>query len=168
MAYDYQYGNNIERDEHLADYWFERAIEGGSLGAMYNYAIKKMSNADASEADLRSAFTLLKRSSINGYVPAYASLGNCYFYGRGTDKNDVAAYRWYKKLVDEYSKMVERHEMRLSVPTGGSFRYTDFAGVFKSDFIQMLDNLLLLCEQEDKTKEKLHIQEIQKKLQKEE
>lgn len=168
LAYDYQYGNNIERDEHLADYWFERAIEGGSLGAMYNYAIKNMSNADASEADLRSAFTLLKRSSINGYVPAYASLGNCYFYGRGTDKNDVAAYRWYKKLVDEYSKMVERHEMRLSVPTGGSFRYTDFAGVFKSDFIQMLDNLLLLCEQEDKTKEKLHIQEIQKKLQKEE
>ena len=168
LAYDYQYGNNIERDEHMADYWFERAIEGGSLGAMYNYAIKKMNIADASEDDFRSAFTLLKRSSINGYVPAYASLGNCYYYGKGTEKNNVEAYRWYKKLLDEYNKMVERHEMRLSVPTGGSFRYTDFAGVFKFDFIKMLDNLLLLCEQDGKSKELYHVHEIQKKLHSEE
>ena len=67
-------------------------------------------------------------------------------------------------MVDEYDKMVERHEMRLSVPTGGSFRYTDFAGVFKSDFIQMLERLLSLCEQDGKTKEYHHVKEIQKEL----
>ena len=168
LAYDYLYGNNIERDERMADYWFERAIEGGSLGAMYNYATRKMSNPDASEEDMHQAFILLKRSSINGYVPAYASLGNCYFYGRGTEKNDIEAYRWYMKLMDEYDKMVERHEMRLSVPTGGSFRYIDFANVFKSDFIQMLDNLLPLCEQGGKISECRHIKEIQRELQCEE
>ena len=42
------------------------------------------------------------------------------------------------------------------------------AGVFKSDLIQMLDNLLLLCEQNSRTREYHHIKEIQKELQDEE
>lgn len=169
LAYDYQYGNNIERDERMADYWFERAIEGGSLGAMYNYATKKMGAEDVSNEDKRLAFTLYKRASIMGYVPAYASLGNCYFYGTGTEKNDVEAYRWYTKLLEEYKKMVERREMRLSVPTGGSsFRYTDFKGTFKSDFINMCDNLLSLYVKDGKTKEYDILKGIKTSLQKEE
>lgn len=163
LAYDYQYGINIEQDERMADYWFQRAIEGGSLGAMYNYAIKKIT-PDASDGDLAQAFTLLKRSSIMGYVPAYASLGNCYFYGHATAQNDMEAYRWYTKLVDEYDKMVERHEMRLSVPTGGSFRYTDFKGTFKEDFIQMIDNLLSLYDKNKETEKYKHLKEIQRAL----
>lgn len=163
LAYDYQYGNNIERDEHMANYWFERAIEGGSLGAMYNYATKKRVQ-DASETDWVFAFTLLKRASIMGYVPAYASLGDCYFYGQGTEVNDIEAYRWYTKLLEEYKKMLERHEMRLSVPTGGSFRYTDFKGVFKSDFIKMCDNLLLLYEKKGEIDKINYLQKIQERL----
>ena len=168
LAYDYQYGNNIERDERMADYWFERAIEGGSLGAMYNYATKKISASDVTEEELHQAFTLFKRASIMGYVPAYASLGNCYFFGKGTEKNDVEAYRWYTKLLEEYNKMIERHEMRLSVPTGGSFRYTDFKGAFKSDFINMCDNLLSIYEKEGKIKEYTHLKIIKEALRNEE
>jgi len=167
LAFDYQYGNNIETDERMADYWFERAIEGGSLGAMYNYAVKKMSAAEVKDEDLHVAFTLLKRSSIMGYVPAYASLGNCYFYGKGTEKNDVEAYRWYSKLLEEYEKMVARHDMRLSVPTGGSFRYTDFKGVFKDDFINMCDNLIQLYNKDGKEKEAAHLKKIQNTLKEE-
>ena len=102
-----------------------------------------------------------------GYVPAYASLGNCYFYGRGTERNDTESFRWYTKLLEEYEKMISRHEMRLSVPTGGSFRYTDFTGTFKSDFIQMCDNLLILYKKRNKEKEFKHLIEIKLSLQKE-
>ena len=28
-------------------------------------------------------------------------LGECYFYGRGLDKNDAEAVKWYKKAAEQ-------------------------------------------------------------------
>ena len=40
----------------------------------------------------------LKKAAEQGYGPAQAELGDCYYFGRGVEKDYVKASGWYRRV----------------------------------------------------------------------
>ncbi len=47
------------------------------------------------------AFSNYKLAANEGYAEAQYCLGNCFYYGRGVEKNEVEAVKWYKKAAEQ-------------------------------------------------------------------
>lgn len=73
-------------------YWLKKAADLGNVKAEYKYALH-FYNA----CTYQKAFSLFKLAASNGYLPAINYLGNCYYFGRGVEKD-------YKKAVKLFEK----------------------------------------------------------------
>lgn len=142
MAWDYYTGENCEKDITKCRQMFERAIACGSVQAMNNLAIL-YSNGDVDCAEgIEMAFELNKKAAAGGYLPSFYSLAKCYYYGEGTEENDVEAERWYSKFAEAYFDMVERGEKKLAYPSGaGNITYSHFDDYDKEMYANTFRNL---------------------------
>lgn len=73
-------------------YWLKKAIDLGNVKAVYKYALNFYN-----EGTYQEAFSHFKLAASKGYLPAINYLGNCYYFGRGVDKN-------YKKAVEYFEE----------------------------------------------------------------
>lgn len=49
----------------------------------------------------KEAFALLLEAAEEGNLDAYNEVGECYFYGNGTEQNGRKAFEWYKKAAEK-------------------------------------------------------------------
>ncbi len=76
--------------------WYEKAAKSGSLGAMYNLALRLQSdNGNAKNPNEKVMFWLTNAAEQN-FPPAMAKLGDIYSRNRDDNKSTTKAYSWYK------------------------------------------------------------------------
>ena len=51
--------------------------------------------------DRTEAAKWYQKAAEQGYAEAQFSLGQCYFYGNGVNKNKFEAAKWYQKAADQ-------------------------------------------------------------------
>jgi len=94
LAYCYQYGKGISRDEKKAFEWYLKSAEAGNNAAQCNlgycYQYGKGVNKDEKEA-----FEWYLLSAETGNSTAQSNLGYCYQYGIGANQDEKKAFEWY-------------------------------------------------------------------------
>ena len=144
IAFEYQNGGAVfDENMQQAEYWYKKAIEGGSLQAMCNYAITLENKENRTDEELTQAITYYKRAAMLDYVPAYITLGNCYYHGLGLEESDKEAERWYKKFVEIYENMLAEGVEKQWYSNGqGSHASMTFAEEYwQNILIQACENL---------------------------
>jgi len=148
LGLSFQHGKEryLKPDWGKAKLWYEKAIDSGSLDAMFlmaeNYAKGDMGLVQ----DKEKAFQLYKYAAVLGYVPAWWFTGHCYFYGDGTKKSDTDAYHWYCQLLDAFLEWDARLEERwyfhsgAGIISGYCFDYLMEAGLENA-----FENLAWIC-----------------------
>jgi TPR repeat protein len=120
LALSYQHGKDsyLKSDWGKAIIWYEKAIESGSLDAMF-FMAKNFENGNMGLVhDKERAFQLYKQAAVLGYVPAWWAIGHCFFHGSGTVRSHLDAYRWYCQLLYAFLQWHERLEERWYFSSG--------------------------------------------------
>ena len=141
IGLDYYYGNVVKKDLEQAQKWFEKAISSGDLLAMSCLGIM-YENEDIKDSDgKQKAFQLYKQAAMRGNVSSYLYLANLYFWGSGTEKNDIEALRWYNKIAEIYENMKEKDEDHFTEESGAGFvSFCDFKN-YQESFANAFENL---------------------------
>lgn len=96
IAHCFEYGKNgYDINHENAMFWYRCALEGGSVPALYCYAVRVTNEVSPSEI-----FSLYKQASVKGFLPAYFHLCQCYALGLGTEQNLAAATRWLDEIEE--------------------------------------------------------------------
>lgn len=81
-------GKYCKQDKCLAMELYKKAMKAGSLSAAHNLGV-----AYRDKQNFEKAFSLYKKDKTN------FSVGMCYYYGVGVEKNRPLAFRFFKKLL---------------------------------------------------------------------
>lgn len=98
LAYCYQHGYGVEKDEIVAFEWYKKSASHGNTPAMsnmgycYEYGI-------GTEKDAVTAFQWYMKSAEGGNPNAQNTVGDWYSEGIGTEVNADAAVMWYEKAA---------------------------------------------------------------------
>jgi TPR repeat protein len=74
--------------------WLTRSANQGN-----NIAVYYLGQIEKEEGNLIESFTLFTRAAENGDADAQYELGDCYYYGSGTDIDYAKAVKWYTKAA---------------------------------------------------------------------
>ena len=103
LAIMYDSGKGVRPDSIEAFKWYWKAAEQGvsqaqfNLGAWYERA-----------QDYDMAFILYKRAAEQGDRQAQYNVGHMYYYGKGVEKNEKEAVKWYKKAAEHGLNYAEK------------------------------------------------------------
>lgn len=86
----FHYAESLEGDEAID--WYKKAAEQGHVDAMYELGYLHESD------DQQKAFYWYNRAAQLGDCYAIAKVGDCYRWGKGVEKNEREAYKWYLKV----------------------------------------------------------------------
>lgn len=141
IGIDYWFGEIVEKDLQQAQKWFEKAISGGNYRAMSCLGVM-YENEDIKDSEgKQKAFQLYKQAAMRGNVSSYLYLANSYFWGNGTEKNDIEALRWYNKIGEIYENMKEKGEDHFTEESGaGIVSFCDFKN-YQDSFASAFENL---------------------------
>jgi uncharacterized protein len=98
LAYCYDRGLGIPKDEAEAVKWYRKAAEQGHPKALE--ALKRETNADWSIVGLDDAGDLFKLAE-QGDVNAQYKLGSMYLNGKGVAEDATEAVKWYRKAAEQ-------------------------------------------------------------------
>lgn len=90
-------------DCYFMDNNFHKAIEWYKKAISYGYYVNgKIGDCYCQLHDYSQAVCFYEKGIVgnNGESDQFRGLGDCYFYGRGKDKNYALAYQYYKKAID--------------------------------------------------------------------
>ncbi|MFZ4401311.1 MAG: protein kinase domain-containing protein [Bacteroidales bacterium] len=106
IAYTYETGTGVKKDQNLADKYYLEAMETmkilaengdpealGNLGSMY-------SSGSGVTKNQKLAFEYYLKSANTGYAFIMSHLASCYFNGLGVEKNTDEAVKWLTKSAD--------------------------------------------------------------------
>lgn len=106
MAYTYELGKELPKDQQKADEYYSEALEvmknlaeGGDPEALANLGSMYL-NGNGVVKNEKVAFEYYLESSEKGFVFAMFILGQMYQYGLGAPKNLEKAISWYRKSAD--------------------------------------------------------------------
>ncbi|CAG8489802.1 16531_t:CDS:2 [Funneliformis caledonium] len=88
----YYHGYGIESDKNKAIELFERSG--------LNIALYSLADHHNQCGNLQEAFELYVRSAEKGYVTSQHIVGECYYHGKGPQKDKEIALKWYTKYRD--------------------------------------------------------------------
>ncbi len=95
----YLEGNGTEKDANKALYWAQRAAYNGSAEAMNTAGLMLSGKISGVGLDPKLAFEYFRNSVDNGYEKALDNLGDCHFYGVGTERDFKEAARYYRRAA---------------------------------------------------------------------
>ena len=128
----YHYGHGVPQNEKEARDWFWLAENrDGLYGIYYIYQGNgvrlgdKESLAKANHGDIHSQMYIAhwyeehsevndsakkaaywyQKAAVQGNAAAQANLGDCYYYGRGVEKDKTTAVKWYTKAAEQGNTM---------------------------------------------------------------
>lgn len=159
MAVDYLSGEAyVNKDVQKAQQWFEKSINSGSLSAMVKFGLAIEGGEIKVDNPYEKAFALYKKAAVMNYYWAFYALGNCYYYGRGTEQNDLSAFLWYSKIADIYNDMMLRGEDHfLSYEGAGTIRNGDFNTNEQAMFAHAFENLSKLYANGKGVEQNIHL-----------
>ena len=74
--------------------WLTRSANQGN-----NIAVYYLGQIEKEEGNLTESFNLFTRAAENGDADAQYELGDCYYYGKGTDEDESMAVKWFTKAA---------------------------------------------------------------------
>jgi TPR repeat protein len=102
VAWMYDTGLGIEPDPVEAHRWYRVSAEQGNALASFNLGNFYNSGIGSISKDLNLAFYYYKKAADLGVHAAEYCIGECYYFGNGTDKNTEAATKYYAKAINYY------------------------------------------------------------------
>ena len=100
------------------------------------------------DGDHQTAFALFSPLAEQGDAWAQYNLGNMYYFGRGTAKDEAEAFRWYKKAAEQgdadaqYSLAKQYGLRRDFIKTHQWANIARFNGVNSSELIELLEKIM--------------------------
>lgn len=94
LAFRYVDGQDIEKNEEKAAYWFKKAAIQGDLLAQYNLGLRYRKGLGVEKSEKKAAYWLT-RCAIQGDALAQYHLGLMYRNGRGVEKDNHEAAFWF-------------------------------------------------------------------------
>ncbi|GBC06280.1 hypothetical protein RclHR1_06730006 [Rhizophagus clarus] len=91
--------NNIKNDLEKAFHWYQKAVEGGDVRAIYGLAFC-YKYGEGTEKDLEKAFHWCQKAAEGGDVEAMRGLAIRYRNGEGTEKDLEKAFHWCQKAAE--------------------------------------------------------------------
>src|SRR5581483_3376696 len=89
----YQYGNDFEKDEIKTFEWLKKSAEQN-----YKHTQNKLGeDGTGTEKDLKKAIYWYQKAAENGDKYALYSLGLCYQYGNGVEKDEIKAFEFFQE-----------------------------------------------------------------------
>ena len=99
LAYDYEEGNGVPKDNQKAFELFQKAANLGDINAMFetgaHYYFGKGTPQDTSQA-----FAWCKKAAEKGQIYAMDWIGECYRDGEGVVQNIQKAIEWFEKSAE--------------------------------------------------------------------
>jgi TPR repeat protein len=134
--------NGVCKDIRQAKKWLLKAIESGSLDAMYLLGHAYMNDEIMCDTGEETYFDLFKKAALNGHTPSYISLGKIYDDHGCEFYNPAEAVRWYEKILEIFSFMRENGESHFVSSNGaGGVMFKDFTLKYKQLFYEVLIRL---------------------------
>ena len=97
LAHCYQYGVGVENDNDQAYFWYKKAAEKG-----YKDSRDKLVELELLFKKQEALyFKNQKETAEKGNPQSQYELANCYYYGKGVDKDVTRAAYWYKKAAGQ-------------------------------------------------------------------
>jgi len=93
----------IFKNEKEAYRWFKKSADKGNPRGNFNLGHYYLCGKHGIEINYLKAFELIQKAANQNYPSAQSVLGQCYYFGEGTEKNDLEAFRWYKKAAENGS-----------------------------------------------------------------
>ena len=108
VAQKYADGEGTEKNMGKAIEWATKSAEAGNVNGMVTLADFYYDGTGGIDKNYEKAFYWFKKAADEGNVYSMYMTGQCYEYGRGTDKNKRAAMDIYKKAWNkDYRPAVE-------------------------------------------------------------
>ena len=108
MARRYAMGTNgMKRDYKEAVKWAQKSADQGDavglylLGVYYDEGLGVASNYTKANSLYKQALAKLKVEAKNGNKISQRFLGNCFYFGCGTNKDCSKAVKWYTKSAEQ-------------------------------------------------------------------
>jgi serine/threonine-protein kinase len=108
VAFLYDSGKGVDRDEEKAAAWYQKAAEQGhplaqlNLGDMYAYG------GGGLQQSLEQAFNWYRKAAEQGNADAQNNVGIAYVAASGTARDDFAAVVWFEKAAKQnYAKALK-------------------------------------------------------------
>ena len=93
----YRYGHYVDYDVSIAEKWFKKAIDSGSIAAKHYLADLYMN-----ERKFDSALELYTSAVDDGFIKSLYDIGEIYFYGLGVEKDICRSYEYFQRSIDNY------------------------------------------------------------------
>lgn len=138
MGVMYNTGRGMEKEDlHLAHTWYARAASQGDVMASKNrdvievvFIAKGVEAYNAGDYDTALAeFTALVEA---GYAAAQREMGKMYAEGKGVEKNDAEALKWYRLAAEAGNAGAQRELGHMYKKDGGAL-FNKVAGWFGKD-----------------------------------
>ena len=98
LAWFYDEGKFVAKDDSKAAYWFRKAAEAGRPHSQWRLGVM-LDSGEGVAPDPGEAFALFSRSAAQNYRNAFTSLGVMHALGRGTPEDFVKSRYWYEKAA---------------------------------------------------------------------
>lgn len=96
LALSYEGGYGVPADEGQAEYWLKKAVALGYVEALHKLAL--LYKYKRQPDHVRAADCFLQAAQ-QGHANAQYSLGICYKFGRGLERNHKEAAAWFRKAA---------------------------------------------------------------------
>lgn len=113
VAKNYSNGQGTEKNMEKAIEWATKSAEAGNINGMINLADYYYEGTGGIDKNYDKAFYWYKKAADEGNVYSMYMTGQCYEYGRGTEKNKTAAMDIYKKAWNKDYKPASEALLRL-------------------------------------------------------
>lgn len=100
MAYMYDNGHAVPKNEKQAAVWYRKAAEQGDKTAQYNLGVK-YENGLGVPKNAQQAVSWYRKAADQGDVDAQFNLAVMYENGRGVSKDEQQAIIWYRKAAEQ-------------------------------------------------------------------
>jgi TPR repeat protein len=101
LAFMYEHGRGVKRDQAQAVVWLRKAAALGQVDAMKRLGLALRDGALGLQPDDAAAFALLSQAATTGDAAAHYDLGFMYQHGRGVAQDLAAAVAQYRSAAGQ-------------------------------------------------------------------
>lgn len=120
IAYMYDFGLGVERNQQVAVKWYKKAAETGFKVAQFNLGLSYQKGQGVSK-DLNEAIKWFRQSAEQGYAAAELKMAYLTVTGTGIKQDFKQAMKWYR-LAAEHGKINAYYQIGLFYAQGNGVK----------------------------------------------
>lgn len=107
VLYDLFNNSTFVGDSAKAVKWYKKAAEQGHAHAQNNLGLIYHGILDGESSNYTEAFKWWEKAAKQGLPGAQFNLADCYYFGKGVERNTKEAVKWYKKAAEGGNKSAQ-------------------------------------------------------------